>query len=110
MREYLCACVCDVIDGVALCQALVDPRRSRELVEFTKDLVHSETSALMREHNDVIQMQQESIAFLGAELKRVQAERMDLINAHAIEVLGIHKQHVAEIQALHHECVSKLRQ
>ena len=103
MEQYLRGCANDFVDSIALHQALADPRKSQELREFTKDIVHAETGALMREHNDVIRMQQESIAWLGAELRRAQAERMDAINAHAKEVLDMHKQHAADIQALHSE-------
>ena len=98
------------IDCVAGRQALADPRTLQELREFTKDVVHAETAVLMREHNEVIRMQQESIASLGAELRRTQAERMDVINAHAREVLDMHKQHAADIQALHSEYTLRLRQ
>jgi hypothetical protein len=64
----------------------------------------------MREHNDIISMQQENIASLGAELRRMQTERIDAINAHAKEITGIHKQHATDIQALHSEYTLKLRQ
>lgn len=99
METYLCHCANDLLDCMSLRQALADPRRSQELMEFTKEIVHTETSSLLREHNDVIRMQQENIAFLNAELKRARAERMDAINAHA-----------AEIQTLHGEYAQKLRQ
>ena len=60
-------------------------------------------------HN-VIRMQQERIASLGAELKRAQTDRMDAINAHAKEIMAIHKQHAADVQALHREYTLRLRQ
>jgi hypothetical protein len=83
-----------------LYQALADPRKSQELTKFTKDIVDNEPVSL---HNNVIQIQQDNIVSLKLELKRMQTEHMNAINAHTNEVLGIHRQHDAEIQALHGE-------
>ncbi len=34
-------------------QALANPKKSQEPTECVKEIVHTETSALMRKHNDV---------------------------------------------------------
>ena len=92
------SCLAYLTDNLAIHQALVDPKKSQELTDFVQSIVHTETSALMREHNDVIQMQRDEIAALHAEIRRLQCERMECINAHA-----------AEVQALHGEYTLKLR-
>ena len=90
-----------LIDDFAICQALADPRNSQELTEFVQDIVHNETSSLMREHNDVIEMQRDEINKIRSEIRRLQHERMENINAHATEVLALHGAHAVEIQGLH---------
>ena len=67
-----------------------------ELTEFVKDIVHTETSALMREHNDV---QRDEISMLQAEISRLQRERMDHINAHAAEVQALHGEYTLKLRA-----------
>ena len=96
----MCGFANDLLDYISLRQALADPRRSKELMEFTKKIVHTETSSLLREHNDVIRMQQENIAFLNAELKRAQAERMDAINTHAAEIQTLHSEYTQKLKGL----------
>ena len=100
METYLCRYANDLLDYISLHQALADPRRSQELMEFTKEIVHTETSSLLREHNDVIRMQQENITFLHAELKRAQAERMYAINAHAAEIQTRHGEYTQKLKGL----------
>ena len=100
METLMCRYANDLLDYISLRQALADPRRSQELMEFTKEIVHTETSSLLREHNDVIRMQQENIAFLHAELKRAQAERMDAINAHAAEIQTLHGEYTHKLKGL----------
>ena len=90
----------DLIDHFILCQALADPRKSQELMEFTKEIVRGETAPLMREHNAVIQMQAEKLAALNAELERLQKEHIETINAHAKEIKNIHAMHIQELQGL----------
>ena len=90
-----------LIDKFALHQALADPKKSQELTEFVQDIVHNETSLLMREHNDVIQMQRNDITALHSEIEKLQRERMENINAHAAEVQRLHGIHAAEVQRLH---------
>ena len=85
-------------DNIAIYQALADPKKSKELTEFVQSIVNDETSSLMREHNDVIQMQRDEIASLHSEIKRLQRERMDNINAHAEEVQGLHKEYTIKIK------------
>ena len=93
-----------LIDKFALHQALADPKKSQELIEFVQDIVHNnnETSSslLMREHNDVIQMQRNDITALHSEIEKLQRERMENINAHAAEVQRLHGIHAAEVQRL----------
>ncbi len=93
-----------LIDKFALHQALADPKKSQALTEFVQDIVHNnnETSSLlMREHNDVIQMQHNDITALHSEIEKLQRERMENINAHAAEVQRLHGIHAAEVQRLH---------
>ena len=106
----------DLTDNVAIYQALADPKKSHELTEFVQSVVHDETSSLMREHNDVIQMQRDEIASLRSEIDRLQRARMDNINAHAAEVQGLQRErindistHAAEVQGLHVEYTIKLK-
>ena len=100
-----------LIDKFALHQALADPKKSQELIEFVQDIVHNnnETSSLlMREHNDVIQMQRNDITALHSEIEKLQRERMENINAHAAEVQRLHGIHAAEVQdLLHATCTEK---
>ena len=100
METFMCRYANYLLDYISLRQALADPRRSQELMEFTKEIVHTETSSLLREHNDVIRMQQENIAFLNAELKRAQTERMDAINAHAAEIQTLHSEYTQKLKSL----------
>ena len=46
-------------------------------------VVHDETASLMREHNAVIQMQDERIAVLKAEVDRLERERLERAQEHA---------------------------
>ena len=59
--EVLRAYVNNLYDDFVIHQALANPRKSQELKEFVHDIFHSETSALMREHNDIIQTQRDQI-------------------------------------------------
>jgi len=108
------------INDFAINQALANPRKSQELTEFVQEIVHNETSSLMREHNDIIQTQHDRITSQNTEIERLQRERMDRINAHAAEVHGLHVTHAAEVQGLcgthaaevqdlHREYTDKLR-
>ena len=108
------------INNFAINQALANPRKSQELTEFVQDIVHNETSLLMREHNDIIQTQRDLITSQNTEMERLQRERMDRINSHAAEVHGLLIAHAAEVQSLcgthaaevqdlHREYTDKLR-
>ena len=101
-----------ILDRVALCQALADPKKSPELREMVMEVVNKETTALLHEHNDVIHMQREEITTLNLELKHLQKERFEILNNHAAAVQELHLKHAsdrseilsahaAEIQALH---------
>ena len=107
--EVLRAYVNNLFDDFVIHQALANPRKSQELKEFVHDIFHSETSALMREHNDIIQTQRDQILSLNSEIDKIQHERMDNINTHAAEIKGLHSVHAAETQALHREYTDKLR-
>jgi ABC-type lipoprotein export system ATPase subunit len=98
-----------VMDDFAICQALADPRNSKELTEFMQDIAHKESSSLMREHNEAIRTLCDENTGLHAEISRLQRERMENINAHAAEVIGLHGFHAAEIQGLHAEYTQKLK-
>ena len=93
------ACLAHLTDSFVIYQALANPKKSQELTEFVKDIVHTETSALMREHNDVIQMQRDEISMLQTEISRLQRERMDHINAHAAEVQALHGEYTLKLRA-----------
>jgi hypothetical protein len=88
-------------DNFAIHQALANPRKSQELTEFVQDLIHHETSSLMREHNDIIQTQHNRITFQDTQIERLQCERVNAINSHATEIQSIHGAHTAEIKSLH---------
>ena len=90
------ACLAHLTDSFVIYQALANPKKSQELTEFVKDIVHTETSALMREHNDV---QRDEISMLQAEISRLQRERMDHINAHAAEVQALHGEYTLKLRA-----------
>jgi hypothetical protein len=40
-------------DSFVIHKALANPKKSQELTEVAKEIVHTETSALMRKHNNV---------------------------------------------------------
>ena len=63
-----------------------------------QDIVHNETSLLMREHNDVIQMQRNDIAYLRSEIDKLHRERMDNINSHAAEVQSLHVKYTEKLK------------
>jgi hypothetical protein len=107
--DVLSAHIQHLTDNFAIRQALADPKKSQELTEFVQDIVHSETSLLMREHNDVIQMQRNEMTTLHSEIDRLQRVRMDSIHAHAAEVLRLHGAHAAEVQSLHSDYTLRLR-
>jgi alkyl hydroperoxide reductase subunit AhpF len=90
------ACLAHLTDSLVIYQALANPKKSQELTEFVKDIVHTETSALMREHNDV---QRDEISMLQTEISRLQRERMDHINAHAAEVQALHGEYTLKLRA-----------
>ena len=69
----------NITDNVVIHQALADPKKSRELTEFVQCIVRDKTSSLLRE-----------LASLHLEIKKLQRERIDNINAHAAEVQGLH--------------------
>ena len=96
-------------DKLALHQALSNPKKSQALNDFVKDVVRDETTSLMREHNEVIQMQREENSLLSKELVRMQAERITLINSHAADLKGLHASHADELYRLHGEYALKLR-
>ncbi len=85
----------DLLDSFALHQALANPTQSQALTDFVQNIVRKETLALT---NKVLQTKRDEIAALRAEIRRLQCERMECINAHA-----------AEVQALHGEYTLKLR-
>ena len=85
-------------DDFTIYQALADPKKSQELTEFVQDIVHNETSLLMREHNDVIQMQRNDIAYLRSEIDKLHRERMDNINSHAAEVQSLHVKYTEKLK------------
>ena len=62
----------------------------------------NETASLLREHNQVIQMQKDKITFLNSELDRLHKVHIDAINAHAgqFKSESIHGMYMDEIQAL----------
>ena len=88
-------------DYAAMQQALADPRKSVELTEFVQGIVHSETSSLLREHNEIIQTQRSEISFLNSQVDRLQRERMEIINAHAAEIMSLHSSHASAVQEIH---------
>ena len=94
-----------VMDDFAICQALADPRNSQELTEFMQDIAHKESSSL----NDTIKTLRDENTALHSEICRLQRERMENINAHAAEIIGLHGVHAAEIQGLHGEYTQKLK-
>ena len=96
-------------DNIAIHQALANPRKSQELTEFVQELIHHETSSLMREHNDIIQTQHNRITFQDTEIQRLQCERVNTINSHATEIQSLHCSHAAEIQGLHREYCEKIK-
>jgi len=86
-------------------QALADPRKSTELREFMQEVYHSETTALLHEHNGVIRMQREHIAQLDEDIGRLHREKMEMVAKHASEIATLNTTLRAaydlEIQALH---------
>ena len=85
-------------------------------------VVHDETaSSLMREHNNaVIQMQDERIAVLKAEVDRLERERLERAQEHAgemkqlvaeqcAEVKEIYQQHCAEMKDLHEKHSAEIK-
>ena len=85
--------------------------------------MHDETasSSLMREHNAVIQMQDERIAVLKAEVvDRLERERLERAQEHAgemkqlvaeqcAEVKEIYQQHCAEMKDLHEKHSAEIK-
>ena len=82
--------------------------------------MHDETASLMREHNAVIQMQDERIAVLKAEVDRLERERLERAQEHAgemkqlvaeqcAEVKEIYQQHCAEMKDLHEKHSAEIK-
>ena len=110
----------NIICNLALYQALANPRKSVELTEFVQGIVHDETASLMREHNEVIQMQDERIAVLKAEVDHLERERVERIQGHAVEmnqlvteqcaeVKAIYQRHSAEMKELHEQHSAEIK-
>ena len=96
-------------DYVAMQQALANPKKSQELTEFVEGIVHTETASLMREHNEIIETQRNEITLLNSQVDRLQQERMEKINAHAMEITSLHSAHASVVQELHNEYTQKLK-
>lgn len=113
-------CIERWFENYAVCQALANPRGSVELTEFVQSIVHTESSGLLREHNDVIQMQDERIAVLRAEVDRLERERVERVQVHATEikqlaaeqcteVKEIYQKHWVEIRELHEQHSAEIK-
>ena len=113
-------CIEQWFENYAVCQALANPRGSVELTEFVQSIVHTESSALLREHNDVIQMQDERIAVLKAEVDRLESERLESVQGHTMEmkqlvaeqcaeVKAIYQRHCAEMKELHEQYSAEIK-
>jgi hypothetical protein len=131
MLPMLSCLFCDPFEfffgNIALEQALADPRKSPELREFMVEVYHSETTALLQEHNGVIQMQREQIVQRDEDIGRLHKEKMEMVARHASEIAALHKgrmetidrhaseitalhaEHALEVRALHRECTEKLK-
>jgi hypothetical protein len=99
----------NMICNLAMYQALADPRKSVELREFVQGIVHDETVSLIRERNEVIQMQDERIAVLRAEVDRLVCERLESAVQQCAEVQAIYQQHCAEMKELHEQHSAEIK-
>jgi uncharacterized small protein (DUF1192 family) len=99
----------NIICNLALYQALANPWKSVELTEFVQGIVHDETASLMREYNEVIQMQDERIAVLKAEVDRLERERMESAVEQCAEVKAIYQRHCAEMKELHEQHSAEIK-
>ena len=99
-----------IICNLALYQALANPRKSVELTEFVQGVVHDETASLMREHNAVIQMQDERIAVLKAEVDRLERERVERVHGHSVDVKQLAAEQCAEVKAIYQRHCSEMKE
>ena len=100
----------NIIFNLAMCQALANPRKSVELTEYMRELVQSETSTLMREHNGVIEMQDERIAVLRAEVDRLERDRVERVNMQCAEVKQLVAEQCAEVKAIYQRHCSEMKE
>ena len=100
----------NIICNLALYQALANPRKSVELTEFVQGIVHDETASLMREHNEVIQMQDERIAVLKAEVDHLERERVERIQGHAVEMNQLVTEQCAEVKAIYQRHSTEMKE
>ena len=100
----------NIICNLAMYQALANPRKSVELTEFVQGIVHDETASLMREHNEVIQMQDERIAVLKAEVDRLERERLERVQGHAVEMKQLAAEQCAEVKAIYQRHCAEMKE
>ena len=100
----------NIICKLALYQALANPRKSVELTEYVREIVQSETSTLMREHNNVIQMQDERIAVLKAEVDCLERERVEREHGHAMEMKKLVAEQCAEVKAIYQRHCAEMKE
>ena len=100
----------NIICNLAMYQALANPRKSVELTEYMREIVQSETSTLMREHNEVIQMQDERIAVLKAEVDRLERERLERVQGHAVEMKQLAAEQCAEVKAIYQRHCAEMKE
>ena len=100
----------NIICNLAMCQALANPRKSVALTEYMRDIVQSETSTLMREHNSVIEMQDERIAVLRAEVDRLERERVERVHGHSVDVKQLAAEQCAEVKAIYQRHCSEMKE
>ncbi len=93
-------CIERWFENYAVCQALANPRGSAELTEFVQSIVH----------NNVIQMQDERIAVLKAEVDRLERERVERVQVHAAEIKQLAAEQCAEVKEIYQKHWAEIRE
>ena len=97
-------CIEQWFENYAVCQALANPRGSVELTEFVQSIVHTELS------NNVIQMQDERIDVLRAEVDRLERERVERVQVHATEIKQLAAEQCAEVKEIYQKHWVEIRE